>query len=214
MGRGRRRHPGPRAHPEGRVGAKEAPTFIVDLQNVGEGKPHSLHIPSDCEIEMDGTWYYYNGLVDVTSKDTTLEPGKEYDDWVKVTPDSGWVEKAPKDKKPRPLLPLSPGKHTIRIAYPLNSEKPLLRPVSGAVEIEVGTESAWGKADDGVQARLRLVKAHDEGAAPTFALDLRNRGEHSHKAHRESRYCEIELDGKWYLHGGLDDDTKAHKQLA
>ena len=121
-------------------GAKEPPTFIVDLQNVGEKATHSEHIPFDCEIEVDGTWYYYSGPVDVVSGDTKLEPGKHYNDWVKVTPDNLWQEKAPKDKKPRPLLPLSPGKHTIRLAYPVSGEKPPLRLVTEPIEIEIRQE--------------------------------------------------------------------------
>ena len=48
--------------------------------------------------------------------------------------------------------PLSPGKHTIRIAYALNVEKTPLRPVSQPVEIEVGKQSDWGKDDGGIQA--------------------------------------------------------------
>ncbi|HVS40320.1 MAG TPA: sigma-70 family RNA polymerase sigma factor [Gemmataceae bacterium] len=118
-------------------GPKEAPTFVLDLRNVGKETPHSTHIPFDCEIEMDGTWYYYLGPIDVTSPDTPLEPGKQYNDWVKVTPDQLWQEKGPKTAIRQPLLPLSPGKHTIRIAYPLSGAKPPIRPISGPIEIEV-----------------------------------------------------------------------------
>ena len=122
-------------------GAQEAPTFLVDLQNVGKDRPHSLHIPSDCEIEVDGQWYDYVGPVDVDSKDTVLEPGKQYTDWVTVTPDKLWQEKAPKDGKPRPLLPLAAGKHIIRVAYPIPiGREKLLRPISEPIQIEVRQE--------------------------------------------------------------------------
>jgi RNA polymerase sigma factor (sigma-70 family) len=122
-------------------GATEAPTFRVDLRNVGDRTPHSPHYPDGCEIEVDGTWYYYDGPLDIAPQPhTKLEPGKEYDNWVEVTPDRFWQERAPKDRKPRLLLPLSPGKHAIRIAYPIPSEKPPLRPVSAPLRIEVRAE--------------------------------------------------------------------------
>jgi RNA polymerase sigma factor (sigma-70 family) len=182
----------------------EAPTFILDLRNVGKGTPHQRHVPFDCEIKVDGKWYGYTGAVGYVSKNTALEPGQEYDDWVKVTPDPSWQEKpGGVVNGSRPLVPLPPGKHTIRITYPFNGEKPPFRPVSGPVEIEVGKESAWGAAVDGVQARLRPARTSwDAGKAPEFSLDLRNQGKHGFSLGRLPQFCEIELDGKWYDYAG------------
>ena len=142
------------------------------------------HIPFDCEIEVDGRWYVYLGLVDVTSVDTRLEPGKQYNDWVRVTPDNLWQEKTPQGGKPA-HLPLPPGKHTIRIAYPLSGGKPHLRPISGPVEIEVGKQPDGKNAADGAQSQPQPSKgeaappvtagADDKQVATRRALQLRKK---------------------------------------
>ena len=51
--------------------------------------------------------------------DDLLEPGKQVNDWVTVTPDKNWVEQNARGS----VAPPAAGKHTIRIAYPLNGEK-------------------------------------------------------------------------------------------
>jgi RNA polymerase sigma factor (sigma-70 family) len=189
----------------------EAPTFSLDLRNQGKRTPHGLRIPFDSEIELDGTWYLYGGPIDFKAADTPLPPGRQIDDWVKVTPDAIWVNESPGPVRgPNDHLSLPPGKHTVRLAFKLTDEK-AIRPISGPIEIEIVTkgESAWGEAVDGVQARLRLAdESSYTSSGPEFNLDMRNRGEHAHKAYRMSRYCEIEFDGEWYLYGGLDDLSK------
>jgi RNA polymerase sigma factor (sigma-70 family) len=182
----------------------EAPAFSLDLRNHGKQTPHGLRIPFDCEIEMDGTWYLYGGSVNMKAADTPLEPGKQIDDWVKVSPDEKWMNKSPGPVRgPKDHLLLPPGKHTLRIAFPFSGEKPPIRPVSGPVEIEVGKESAWGAAVDGVQARLRPTRTSwDDGETPAFSLDLRNQGKHGFSLGRLPEFCEIELDGKWYVYAG------------
>ena len=60
-------------------------------------------------------------------------------------------------------------------------------------------KSEWGEAVDGVQARLRAPKADwDAGEAPTFILDLRNRGKETPNARRVGLDCQFEVDGMWY----------------
>jgi RNA polymerase sigma factor (sigma-70 family) len=117
-------------------GAKEQPTFIVDLRNVGDQRPHATHFLFGAEIEADGQWYGFTGAFSGRSQDTELAPGAQSDDWVAVTSSTAWEPKAPSDG-PKPLLPLASGKHTIRIAYSLTGEKGIIRPVSGPIEIEV-----------------------------------------------------------------------------
>jgi hypothetical protein len=65
-----------------------------------------------------------------------------------------------------------------------------------------GPDREWGVPDQGVQARLRPTKAAwglDE--VPTFALDLRNRGDKAVSQAAAVPYCEIEFDGVWYVYG-------------
>ena len=71
--------------------------------------------------------------------------------------------------------------------------------MSRPVEIEVGKESAWGEAVDGVQARIRCPRlVWEAGEAPTFHLDLRNRGKKTPNARRVPVDCQFEVDGTWY----------------
>ena len=132
-----------------------------------------------------------------------LEPGKQVDDWVDVSlADDSWVRKTPDWKVGDPRsyndhsLQVAPGKHTLRIAFVFEDG---VRPVSQPVEIEVGKESAWGEAVNGVQARVRTAKTvwkADE--TPTFHLDLRNQGTMTWNARRVPYDCQIEVDGTWY----------------
>jgi RNA polymerase sigma factor (sigma-70 family) len=121
-------------------GAKEAPTFLVDLQNVSEKTTYTLHGPLPCcEIEVDGTWYICKGVDSVFSGDTKLEPGKQCNGWVTVTPDKTWMEKGAMAEPP-PRLQWRPGKHAVRIACWLWGEKPLLRPMSEPIQVEIRQE--------------------------------------------------------------------------
>jgi RNA polymerase sigma factor (sigma-70 family) len=117
----------------------EAPTFILDLRNQGKQTPRAFQRPFDCAIEVDGTWYAYGKPVSWVgpTEPTPLEPGKQFNDWLTVSVDDSWVDKSPSlAPGAKGRLSLPPGKHTIRIAFPLDGAKPL-RPISGPVEIEV-----------------------------------------------------------------------------
>ncbi len=179
--------------------AGETPEFILDMRNRGEQTPHQCRVPNFCEIEWDGQWYRFGGSGDLDCKAFFLNPGKEIDDWVKMPLDIPWVRKKG-DKEER--LQVAPGKHTVRVAFLFDGGGRLgdvPRPVSQPVEIEVGKESAWGEAVDGVQARLRAPKAvWKAGEAPTFILDLRNEGKNTPNARRVPVDCQIEVDGTWY----------------
>ena len=58
-----------------------------------------------------------------------------------MSPDKRWVRIEPAGGKSDRFAP-SPGKHTIRVAYPLQGVTPRIRPVSGPVEIEVREDGA------------------------------------------------------------------------
>jgi RNA polymerase sigma factor (sigma-70 family) len=189
------------------------PTLSLDLRNRGNMTAHIFRTPEDCEIEMDGVWYQ-NPTEFRQHIIYPLESGKQIDDWVTVVPDKKWVSKTlGASGEPNPfLLPI--GKHTVRIAFPLNREKAPFRVVTQPVDVEVGKESAWGEAVDGVQARIRTPKAiWKAGEAPTFILDLRNQGKQTpHSTHVPSD-CEIEVDGIWYMYTGPVDVTSVDTRL-
>ncbi len=120
--------------------AGEAPTFILDLRNQGKQTPHAFQTPFDCQIEVDGIWYSYAAPVSWLGPPdpTALEPGKQFNDWLTVTPDANWMNKAAQPAPgPKDRLPLAPGKHTIYVAFPFNDEKPAVRPVSGSLDIDI-----------------------------------------------------------------------------
>ena len=119
-------------------GPKEAPTFSLDLRNQGKQSPHADQMPFACKIEVDGIWYDYGRPVSWIGppEPPHLEPGKQVNDWVTVSPDDSWMNKTAR-------LSFRPGKHSVRIAfYLLRDEKPPIRAESGPVEIEVREEGA------------------------------------------------------------------------
>ncbi len=67
----------------------------------------------------------------------------------------------------------------------------------------------WGKANNGVQARLRADKhTWAAGQTPTFRADIRNQGEGTYTVAQAQQLCEIEVDGGRYIHIG-DMDVKS-----
>ena len=148
------------------------PQYALDMRNQGKQTHKAYRDSQHCEIEIDGKWYV-NGEPEALQKKTrrSLEPGKQEDNWVVVSLADGtpWVRKTTGRKRGDPVgdkeavLQVSPGKHTLRIAFVFEDG---LRPISQPLQIEKGEESAWGEAVDGVQARLRPAEARwDAGAA-------------------------------------------------
>ena len=220
----------------------ETPTFALDLRNQGDKAYEGFRQPRYCQMELDGKWYIHESA-DLVDSPSRLEPGKQLDGWVAVSLDgprkvytpngffSGgivrvslmetriegpWVRKDDKEAR----LKLSPGKHTIRVAYGDPVSKKVL-PISNSVEFEVLKEAAWGDALENVSARLRPEKVEwPADQAPKFELDLRNHNREdtvkpkqplgginfgpgadiSFSSAREPRLCRIEFDGKWFVY--------------
>src|SRR6185436_6769515 len=113
------------------------PTFHIDLRNQGE-KAASLVRPSEYwEVELDGTWYGRK-LERAGVQETPLQPGAEARDWVALGLHSLWLRGVTGEDRYTSNakgedLPLTPGKHRIRVAF---HPHPELRPVSNLVEIE------------------------------------------------------------------------------
>ena len=112
------------------------------LKNSGKNTVVDAPIPFHCHIEYAGNWYTYTAPVSVVTSDVKIESGKEYVQHVKVTTDKWWQFVPPWTDKgggtnEAKVLELKPGKHKVRVSYPL-SGKDALRVVSQQVEIEVG----------------------------------------------------------------------------
>lgn len=115
----------------------------------------------------------------------------------------------------RPRMVLSPGKHTIRIAYTSPSAnvyvrdelsktgRLTVRAVSNPVEIEIlpgpATQPTWGEAVEDVQCRLEADKpVWSSKEVPTFRAAVRNNGTRDLSVARAQELCELEIDGVWY----------------
>jgi hypothetical protein len=111
----------------------EAPAFKLDVRNQGK-RDLQIHMAADaCEVELDGTWYRWQGPVSIISG--TWSAGRRYDDFeVPISLGKRWTEKLGKP------MDVAQGKHTVRVAYlTLDRERPV-RAVSNAVEITMTAE--------------------------------------------------------------------------
>ena len=183
----------------------EMPEFSLDLRNQGKHGFSLGRLPMFCEIELDSKWYVYAGRIARDRVSSSIQPGEEVDDCVAVSLAAPWVLKRAGRERGEPItdkderLQVLPGEHTLRVAFSSDTAPSPLRPISQSVAIEVGNESAWGEAVDGVQARIRVPKViWKAGEAPTFILDLRNQGKKTPDARRVPLDPQIEVDGTWF----------------
>ena len=111
----------------------EFPTFSADVRNRGTRELSVYRAKEPCELEVDGQWYRWGG--DIGVKSSPLPPGREYKD-IHISLFTPW-----KSKKDSKRLTLSPGKHTVRVAFicrPAGKDAaPPVRAISNRVEIEV-----------------------------------------------------------------------------
>jgi hypothetical protein len=191
--------------PNGAPGSRD---FSLDVRNQGDHDIGQCRVPNFCQVEWDGEWYTYPNR-DLDCKAFNVAPGKQIDDWVKTSLDEPW-ERLPDRKAGDPpsigsvrmkRLTVEPGKHTVRVAFVFNEK---IRPVSQPVVFELGAESAWGEAVDGVQARIRTRKVvWTAGEAPTFHFDLRNQGNTKPIIGRSNYAFQPEVDKVWYVFFGV-----------
>ena len=87
MGRRRGRRAGAAASEQDAWDVGETPEFVLDMRNQGENAQRQCRVPNFCEIEWDGQWYRFGGAGDLDCKAFFLNPGKQIDDWVKVSLD-------------------------------------------------------------------------------------------------------------------------------
>ncbi len=182
--------------------AGEVPTLKADVRNQGMhrvfvlpfGKQHGY-------IQFNGQWCW-RGDAKVMWATIILGPGEEHHDYTLIVPQALLTEG-------RERLSLTPGKHTIRVAFEARrrGQREGFRIISNPVEIEV--LPPWGKAVEGVQCRLRADKlVWEAGEIPVVELDVRNRGKRDLKFLQGPEYIEFEMDGLRYYHpitlGGID----------
>jgi len=217
----------------------------ADVRN--QGKRNLLVRTRDhgLELEVDGRWYLQPMYAGTIGPPKPLPPGRRYDD-IAVVWSRSWLFAAPRKARapwkagPEKLGDLTPGKHTIRVAFAVTaakgpSGKPL-KPVSNPVEIEIvakndgkadatqqgkagatpakptvqapapkpgdrapAGETAWGKAVEGVQVRLRAKQRKwKQGTVVRLQADVRNQGKRNLSVTTIPNGCELEVDGRWY----------------
>jgi RNA polymerase sigma factor (sigma-70 family) len=113
--------------------AGEPLEFALDLKNAGDKTVDDYPIGQMCNIDLDGTTYFYTAPLGVPTSLVKLEPGKEYASHVKVTTNEWW-----QDNKGNRLT-LTLGKHKMSVSYPLPG-RGADRVISPAIEFEVAAE--------------------------------------------------------------------------
>jgi WD40 repeat protein len=152
-----------RLHPKKvRWQAKEAPAFELELRNQGKRPWQGVATQHYCELQVDGKWYKY-GANFPGAPLTELKPGMHADHWLDVSLGGQWYkvadekEKRAEEDKPggkgEPIV-LTPGKHTIRLAYRLVNTRPgsEIRLLTDVVEFEINAPPSSGSGAGDSQA--------------------------------------------------------------
>ena len=144
----------------------EVPTFDFDVRDTHAGiagKPWHWLAPRVGElarVEVDGVWYTYGDRDRKKVVNRELNLGQTVEKWTSVGLTDEWWAGTGRDLGIPRRLKLTPGKHTVRVAYDFFSSVPedaAAAAVSGALEIEivaaegkaVGTASPWGEPAGG-----------------------------------------------------------------
>ncbi len=156
----------------------EVPRLWADVRNQGKRNLLVTTQSNRCELEVDGRWYrrpIYTREIRLLPR--PFPPGRQYDD-IAVNVDQWWElpasenARAPWKTGPE-RLKLTPGKHTIRVAFTATAAKNApgkpFRAVSNPVEIEIVAKSdekvdATQQDDASVTAAEPTVEA--TGAKP------------------------------------------------
>jgi beta-lactamase regulating signal transducer with metallopeptidase domain len=179
--------------------ADEQPAILVTVRN-GSTKDFNVdyHTPA-WEVECDGRWYHYIGRPHSGPPVSPVKPNEERADIHLLLYAPAWVEKSGEE------LPLTPGKHTIRVASNPTSAEPAdaagVRVVSNPVEIEILPPPAGvtKPADAGVELKLKADKEQwKAGETPTLTASIGNSGARPFTARQNENEWELEYDGRWY----------------
>jgi len=152
--------------------------FHFDIRNHGKRELLVTQAQQPCEIEFDGKWYSWSGAYSL--KASPLSPGKQHEN-IRVSLVEHWKS------DDGDSLPLTVGKHSVRVAIPARSPNPKspeplppIRAISNAVEIEIlaGDKHArfeWGEERDGLKTRLTSkTQAVRAGYSVLLTLEVKN----------------------------------------
>jgi len=189
------------------------PDLSVDWRNKGTGNWEITLPRGNWELEIDGS-RHEPSVREPRNQRVALEPGGRPRGLEVPVLSNGILGLV--------LHDLSPGKHTLRLVYMLNSpadtaETPL-RVVSNPLEINVlpvDDDVAWGKPVEGVQCHLRVDhRSWRQGTVPKLFADLRNQSKRDLSIALESESWEFEIDGKWRKPSIYWSGVRRHLPLA
>ena len=171
----------------------EMPVFEIDLIN--RSKQEIIGESSPPEIEIDGVWYKVTTGPAKPLGTNKVKAGELFHTWAAfLVAHDAWVRKDSGNK--HVPLKMTPGKHTIRAAYPFTKE---IRPITKAIEYELGDPKklGWGEPQGNIHIRIDAAKSKvPVGEVPLFYLDVMNASKHNITAERF--VPEIEVNGVWY----------------
>jgi RNA polymerase sigma factor (sigma-70 family) len=198
----------------------EAISLVIDAKYGGNEKWTVDRRPENAEVEWDGKWFTpppqrLRGGVALTE----LAPGSEFVPWDTIRPDGTWGHTRDKPgavgdpgEATKEVVPfrLTPGKHTVRVAYWFG---PDVKAVSNAVAVEIGPDG-WGDPVAEVRARLRIAKTRLKPGEPlAFELDLRNEGLKNWNLTAIPFDCEVLVGDVRYTYSGPIDYKAQAKEL-
>ena len=156
----------------------ETIAFKADVRNRGGRELLVTLAQQPCEIEFDGKWHKWSGGFSL--KSSPLPPGKKSKN-VRISLLEPWRSEDGDG------LPLTIGKHTVRIAFPARAPNPKapgawlqIRAISNPVEIEIvdgvkQTAFEWGEEKHGLKTRLTSrTRVFRAGHSVSMTLEIKN----------------------------------------
>lgn len=197
----------------------EVPDLAVDVKYTGTAERAVPRRAEYAEVEVDGRWFVSLDKTLVEVHVDRFRPGIEWPKWLAVRPDATWGHLRDKPgaagdpgEATKELVPfrLTPGKHTVRVAYSFGKGE---RAVSNPITVVVAPDG-WGDSAGGVKARLRLPKSKLKAGDPlVFELDLKNDGVKTWHLAAVPFGCEVLVDDEPYKFQGELDYKAPGKEL-
>jgi RNA polymerase sigma-70 factor (ECF subfamily) len=117
------------------------------------------------------------------------------------------------DNLPAPAPTAPPFVANVAAALPasMGAGRQAQTPTTSAAPLQADSESTWGEAVEGVQARLRARQTNwKEGTLGRLFVDVRNQGtRHLLVQANQVHGCELEVDGKWFRRAAYTREIRA-----
>jgi RNA polymerase sigma factor (sigma-70 family) len=178
-----------------RFEATENVIIDIDVRNRGTKTHSAVPDASVAQLEVDGTWYVSPTVWFFPPMPKEIKPNQQIDKFLTMG-GKFWFKRGAAPP-PQPLE-WKPGKHTVRVAFPIPDKSTT---VTAPFEIEIAEskDTGWGDAVEGLQIRGRAkMERWTVDEKPTFELDLRNQGMKPWKVTGIPPQVQVELDGTWY----------------